>query len=129
MYRMPYRAMCSRETNRLPVAELQRKLGHQVPNIENGRAASEETSDPKYFVYLGAAWEFGIGKYGDMASAASQRFALVEVNGLEEQVIEQGAAYWSLSFKMGDHPYAKFEGRGEKIGLFAYYCTSPRAKY
>jgi len=127
MYRMPYRAMCSRETNRLPVMELQRKLGRPVPNIENGRAASEEPSDAKYVIYLGAPWEFGIGKYGDLTSATGQHFALVEVNGLEENVLEQGCASYTLSFWGGTRPFAKFEGKGEKLGLFAYYCSSPRA--
>src|SRR5665213_793409 len=126
MYRMPYRAMCSRETNRLPVAELQRKLGYLMPNIENGRAVSEEPADPKFFVYLGALWEFGIAQDG---LRQGPHCALVEVVGLEERIIAQGDAFYSLSFRMGDQPYAKFEGRGEKIGLFSSSCTSPRAKW
>ncbi len=124
MYRMPYRAMCSRETNRLPVAEIQRRLGSPVPNIENGSAASKPPADSKYFVYYGELWEFGIPQDG---LRQGQHFALVEVDGLKERIVEQGDAFYSLSFQMGERPYAKFEGKGEKLGLFKYYCTSPKA--
>ena len=117
---MPYRAMCCRETNRLPIAELHRKLQSQVPNIEQGRAAGQEPTDPKYFVYYGEDWEFGIQHgFGD------DHFMLVEVRGLQEKILEQGIAR-PISFVSGERPYAKFEGVGQQVGRFKYYSTSPR---
>ncbi len=121
MYRLPYRAMCSRETNRLPIAELHRRLQSQVPNIENGQMASVVPKDPKYFVYHGEAWEFGI------QNSVRDHFKLVLVDGLNEKVLEQGEAE-AITFVMGERPYAKFLGKGEQVGSFKYYCTSPETR-
>ncbi len=123
MYRLPYRAMCSRETNRLPVTEIQKKLGNNIPNIENGRAASEELTDPKYFVYYGYPHEFGVIDQSN--PFYGNRFMLVEVNGLKETILDKGEAD-GISRHSG-RGYIKFYGRGQRTGLFSYYCTSPEA--
>lgn len=112
--------MCSREHVRLPIAELQRQLQSQVPNIENGRAASQPPSDPRYFLYHGQDWEFGIRGFGNYY------FILVEVNGMREKVLERGRAD-PITFMMGERPLAKFDGIGDQIGHFKYYCTNPDA--
>lgn len=132
MYRMPFRAMCCRETNRLPIAELHQKLGSKVPNIENGRAASEEPSDPKYFVYYGYPWEFGVTEHNrgyEGTGFYTNHFMLVEVDGFKETILDMGRAdSISLMRFAGSRQYAKIYGHGQKIGLFAYYCTSPEQK-
>ena len=113
--------MCSRETTRLPIAELHRKLQSHVPNIENGRAASQPPSDPRYFVYHGQDWEFGIKGFG------AYRFVLVEVTGLQEKVLEQGRAD-PITLMMGDKPLTKFDGLGGQVGHFRYYCDNPEVR-
>ena len=136
MYRMQYRAMCNRETNRLPIADLQRKLGSNVPNIENGTAAGYEPIDPKYFVYYGYPWEFGVTERGRSYEGSgfytnfyTNHFMLVEVDGFKEAILDMGRAdsISDMRFQDGRH-YAKFYVKGQKIGKFVFYCTSPEPK-
>jgi hypothetical protein len=130
MYRLPYRSMASRETNRLPVGEVQKRLGSAIPNIE-GLRGSDLSSVPGYFVYLGTNEEFGFEGPG-------QRFRLVEINSDDEfieKVLDQGevTAICKRSFapigRTSESDYVWFMGNSGKLGRYRYCCSPNKTEW
>ncbi|MDE1974955.1 MAG: hypothetical protein KGI49_00360 [Patescibacteria group bacterium] len=63
-----------------------------------------------FFVYYIETGEFG---------QTNGRFALVEVSGIEERILDYGEAH---SITMNGAGYAHFVGVGTKVGRYEYYC-------
>jgi hypothetical protein len=133
MLRLPLLNLASRETNRLPAAEINQKLGcggvyggsylplelQQVPQV----------SDGKFVVYYGDDF------YGELPPNHSRHvargkstFLLVKVNGCSEQVIDEGEVENDLKIQglnMGHRPWSHFIATGKVLGRFSFYCMSP----
>lgn len=134
MLRLPLLNLASRETNRLPASEINKKLGcggvyggsdlplelQQVPQV----------SDGKFVVYYGSDY------YGELPPNHSRHvfrskatFLLVKVDGCKEQIIDEGEVENDLKIHgintPGKLPWSHFIATGKVIGRFSFYCTSP----
>ena len=129
MYRIPLINMHSRETNRLPVVEVLKKLGVAIDSelpLEIQRGITSMTSSGKYIIYiLNAMTDLFPNDLGSKGLDLNDRFLLVEVNRTEETILDSGTVH-CLRGHAGQRPYIDFHGRSKKIGYFAYYCEPHR---
>ncbi|MFA5029548.1 MAG: hypothetical protein WC518_02225 [Patescibacteria group bacterium] len=114
--------MCSRETCRLPAAEVIRRLRNcsmDLP-LEIRKPASALNAKGKFVVYVIEPQEPHA-----IPNATLSRFILVEVNGTMETVLDQGTCE-PLGYRTGtNNPYMYFMGRGERLdGCYEFYATA-----
>ena len=134
MLRLPLLNLASRETNRLPASEINRKLGcggvyggsylplelQQVPQV----------SDGKFVVYYSSDFYGELPPNHSLQSLARRKatFLLVKVDGCREQVIDEGEVENDLKIhgiNMASKPWSHFIATGKVLGRFSFYCTSP----
>jgi hypothetical protein len=111
MRRLPLTKMCSRETNRLPVEQIQGFL-QTASDLPLEITGIPEPSK-KYFVYHFDPMELDLEVY-------KHQFLLVEVDGNYERIITQGDAT-GVTFNFGSR-YISFHAFVKGIGNYAFYC-------
>lgn len=137
MLRLPLLNLASRETNRLPAVEINKKLGcdprtgHSLPLEQEGIIW---TPSDKFVVYYGSDY------YGELPPDHNKQtihlrehnFLLVKVDGYHEYVIDEGTVETNLRIHMmiykgesKSRPHSHFIAYGGKLGRFSFYCTSP----
>jgi hypothetical protein len=134
MLRLPLLNLQCRETNRLPAAEINQKLGcggvHGGSYLPLELQQVPQVSDGKFVVYYGSDY------YGELPPnhnrpifRSKATFILVKVDGCREHVIDEGEVENDLKIHgintAGTRPWSHFIAKGKVLGRFSFYCTSP----
>jgi len=117
MHRLPILACVSRETNRLPARVINSTLGCKGKGLPFDQLPHLGTARPsQYAVYYIGAHEFpnNMVVYHD-------QFVLVEVNGSQETILDQGEAHGGIRHHLMEIRYADFAVKGKKLGNFKFY--------
>jgi hypothetical protein len=111
--------MCSRETNRLPATEIEKKLGCKLSlPLELRQSVTSIKPSDKFFIYYFFPWEIGLD--GDpKRSDGGAMFILTEVVWAKEIVLDRGEA-GSITINFGG--YQRFEVKGKRLGRYEFYC-------
>lgn len=114
MVRLPLIGMCSRETDRLPAAKVNKLLNTNSLPLEVAGGNIEPSK--KFIIYFEYPEE--LQNYGEFYT---NQFRLVEIIAeFQEKIILTGIAS-AMSFNFGSE-YVTFHGDSEKIGNYAFYC-------
>lgn len=118
--------MCSRETNRLPAAEIAEILGCKamLPLELRDPVTSLKPSE-KFFVSYYHEWEMWRDADTERIDGGAN-FFLVEVSGTQEEILDYGQSGQIILHGAG---YQRIEIFGNKLGHFEFFCPLDEAQF
>jgi hypothetical protein len=115
IFRIPVNMLCDRnpQDSRISNEAMLEKLGCTGKGLSLGGEGRHPEPSTKFFIYF---------ERTDAIGWMPNKFRLVEVNGFEETIIDEGKADHGFAHNFSsERPYSKLSIKGEKLGVFNAY--------